>query len=324
MNAFLQSQIEFMVWMQSLGDWLADPMQFFTFLGEESFFLLVMPLLLWNYDARLGVRMGYILLAGSAINTISKLAFAAPRPFWISDRIIALRTESSFGLPSGHAWTAAALWGRLAVALQNRAWRIGLIVLILLVGISRIYLGVHFPSDVIFGWLGGVAILGIFLAAERRVEPVLETSPLPIALAALLLFSLALIGAGALLISASGGNPLPQDWQARILAADPDTSVDPWNIESLVSISGALFGLGAGSQLVFRDREYRAQGSPSQLVLRYLIGVIGITALFYGLGSLIPEGSSPTHLLARYLRYGLVGFWISFGAPRVFQRLRLA
>lgn len=324
MQQFLQSQIEFMILFQSLGDWLSDPMLFFTFLGEETFFLLVMPLLLWNYDARLGVRLGYILLVGSAVNAIFKLIFASPRPYWISDRIIGLRTESSFGLPSGHAWTAAALWGRLAIAVRHRAVALVLVGIIFMVGLSRIYLGVHFPSDVLFGWMGGLGILLVFLAAERRIEPALERAPLYAAIASLLLLSIVLIAVGFIVIGPTGSEALPVEWETRIRSIDPDGSFDPWNMEGVISVSGALFGLGAGSQLLFRGREYQARGSIREMIGRYLIGVIGVALLFYGLASLIPEGTSAVHLFARYLRYGLVGFWISFGAPRVFQRLNLA
>lgn len=312
------------MWARSLGDWLTYPMLLFTSLGEESFFLLVMPLLLWNYDLRLGIQLGYILLSGSAVSSILKLVVASPRPYWISDRIHALRGEGTFGLPSGHSWTAAALWGRLALALESLWVRLGLIAVIILVGLSRIYLGVHFPVDVATGWLGGAMFLALFIVAERKLTPVMRERRPHVAIMALFSFSLLLITLGIAASSGSRSEPIPMGWQQRILDSDPSGPTDPHSLEPIVSASAALFGFGAGSRLLLGGRTYRNQGRTPQLVARYIVGVVGISVLYFGLGALIPSGDSPVLLMARFIRYGSVGFWVSFGGPRVFQHLRLA
>src|SRR5687768_4008018 len=102
METLTQNGIDWIVTAQSLGAWLQAPMEFFSFLGTENFFLLVLPLLYWSVDARLGLQVGFILITSTYFNGVLKLLFTDPRPYWISDQIIPLAAESSFGLPSGH------------------------------------------------------------------------------------------------------------------------------------------------------------------------------------------------------------------------------
>ncbi len=101
------------------------------------------------------------------VNTALKLAINRPRPS--ADLVHVLSPEQGNGFPSGHAFFAILILGLTAyfisINLKNRALRMlvlaALIALILLTGTSRVYLGVHWPSDVIGGYLIG----GVFLTA---------------------------------------------------------------------------------------------------------------------------------------------------------------
>lgn len=93
------------------------------------------------------------------MNDSLKMFFHGPRPYWYCTDVIAYAKETSFGVPSGHAQIATGIWGVLAASLRKWwAWLIAILV-ILIIGISRIYLGVHFPHDVILGWLIGAFLL---------------------------------------------------------------------------------------------------------------------------------------------------------------------
>ena len=54
--------LSWVIAFQSIGDWLILPMRFFSFLGTEDFYILIMPLLYWCIDASLGIRVGAIML----------------------------------------------------------------------------------------------------------------------------------------------------------------------------------------------------------------------------------------------------------------------
>jgi len=137
MDTILQGGIAWIVAFQSLGDWLALPMKFFTFLGSEEFFLVILPALYWSIDAGLGMRVGTILLFNSGLNETLKLLFHTPRPYWYSPQVKSMTAESAFGLPSGHAQKAIGVWGMLAAHIKRPwAWPVA-IGIILMIGLSR-------------------------------------------------------------------------------------------------------------------------------------------------------------------------------------------
>lgn len=109
-------------------------------------------------------------MTSNLFNYAAKLIFASPRPYWLSSHVRALwLNETSFGIPSGHAQIAASVWGMVAVYYKRFwVWAVALTV-IFLIGVSRVFLGAHFPHDVVFGWLLGAAILSAFAYLGQSV-----------------------------------------------------------------------------------------------------------------------------------------------------------
>jgi undecaprenyl-diphosphatase len=141
----------------------------------------LIALWLWHRD-RKGEALLLILAVGgsAAMNVGLKLYFHRHRP----DVAWALVRESSFSFPSGHSVAAISLYGILAYLLMNwaksataRGAVLGTMILLVLgIGLSRIYLGVHYPSDVAAGYLAGLiwllTIIGSDLMSRRyRVHP---------------------------------------------------------------------------------------------------------------------------------------------------------
>jgi len=311
-------------WLQGLGTFLVTPMKLLSFLGTEEFFLLVMPGMVWCVDASLGLRMGLVLLTSASFNSLLKVAVGWPRPYWVSDRVTAYAFESSYGLPSGHAQNSMALWGRMAAGLRRRAWVIGLGVLIFLISLSRLYLGVHFPSDVLAGWIVGGIVLALFLWLEKPVGAWIGHQPLGLQLLIPLLAALVIIGKGVWVSAATADRLVPQDWVTRTTAAFLDEPpIDPQAVD-VVSSAGTLFGLGAGAVLLRRWGKFKATGSVWQRVARFAIGLVGVLLIYFGLRMILPVGEGVLPQTLRFVRYALVGLWVAYLAPWVFVRLKLA
>lgn len=323
MDVFITSGIDWVVAVQSLGDWLTAPMRFFTSLGMEQFYILILPILYWCIDASLGLRVGMIMLFSGGVNDVLKLTFQGPRPYWVSSRVAALSAEGSFGVPSGHAQNAVAVWGTMAARIKKAwAWLLAVIIM-LLIGLSRIYLGVHFPHDVVVGWLIGILILWAFLRFWQPAALLLKR--LSLGRQVLLALGVAL---GMVLISGAlnfqlNGYTLPSEWLANAARAG-DEPPDPVSMDGILTSSGAFFGLAAGYAWIVRRGGFRASGAVWKRALRYVVGVIGVLILWYGLGQAFPRGEALLPYILRFVRYALIGAWVSAGAPWLFFRFNLA
>jgi len=325
MDAWLNWGIPVIVALQSAGEWLLAPMRLFSFLGSEPFFLLVMPTVVWCLDVRVGLRMGLVLLTSASLNNLVKLAFGWPRPYWVSAQVQGLAHESSFGLPSGHAQNALAMWGTLAIVLRRRWAVIVLGMLIFLISLSRLYLGVHFPSDVLGGWAIAAILLLAIAWLERPLERWLVRRPLGVQVLAPITLSLGLLVAGLLVAQRTADRVVPAKWTAAASQAFPDEPpIDPQSPDGVVSASGTLLGLGVGAVLLRSWGRFSATGPTGQRLARMVAGLLGILLIYYGLGALRPHGSDGVAQLLRFANYAAVGLWIAFGAPWTFVRMRLA
>ena len=114
METILNIGITWNIFFQNLGSWLKTPMEAFSFFGSEYFFLILLPALYWCLEASIGLRVGIILLLSTSVNDALKMALHGPRPYWISTDVIGYASETSFGVPSGHAQIAVGVWGMLA------------------------------------------------------------------------------------------------------------------------------------------------------------------------------------------------------------------
>ncbi|GGJ57611.1 phosphatase PAP2 family protein [Deinococcus roseus] len=132
----------------------------FSFVGSVNFIgplSLVICLIAWKKSSRYGLYFLLATLGAAGMNILAKMVFNRTRPqFW--ERLV---NEPAASFPSGHAMFSAALATALIAMLWHTRYRWMVFILgvgfALCVGLSRIYLGVHYPTDVLCGWAAGMA-----------------------------------------------------------------------------------------------------------------------------------------------------------------------
>lgn len=319
---YLELSLSSIIFRQSLPA-LLPLMLFFSFLGSIEFFLLFLPAVYWCYDQRLGMRLALILIFSQGLNEVLKVAFHSPRPYWISPDVVVQGAYSNFGIPSGHAQDSVCVWGMLALHIR-RAWAFAAaLMLILLIGLSRIYLNAHFPIDVVAGWAFGALILLAFLRLESPVSTRLQRlGPMRQVLVSFLA-SLCLLALYALAQASLGSWQMPTVWNANALAAT-GVAIDPFSPEGIMEASGMIFGIGLGYVLQKRRGGFAVGGPLNKRLLRYASGMILLALIWYGLGEVGHGQGAMVFYALSYLRALLAGAWAAGGAPLAFKRLGLA
>ncbi len=319
-----QLEITAIIALQAAIPWLTAPLRLITFLGDEEFYLLIMPALYWCVNAGWGLRMGNMLLLSTGFNTFFKFLLHTPRPYWIDTGVTPALAEASFGAPSGHAMNAASVWGVLAACLRKSWTTVVMLVLIFLIGFSRIHLGVHFISDVLMGWLLGGLLLLSALRLEKPLVSWLLSKPNH-QIGILLFASLAFIAFIVLPHWLLQSWALPPLWAQNALAAFPHDPIHPTDLGGAFTAGGTWFGMTAGAVWFYRRRGMLdASGSIWLRLVRYVLGILGVAVLWSGLGMIFPRGNDLLSYSLRFIRYALVGSWVSLFAPSLFVHLRLS
>lgn len=163
------------------ASWLTAVMEAVTQLGG----LVVVPVaavvsatVLWRRGSRTSaVLLAAAVVGSTVLNSVLKAVFRRARPdFWEH-----LVTENSYSFPSGHAMATMSLAAGLVVLAWGTRWRWATVVAgavyVLAVGISRMYLGVHFPSDVLAGWCVSLAWVAVVVVVLRVVAARSRRSP---------------------------------------------------------------------------------------------------------------------------------------------------
>lgn len=145
-----------------------------TYLGDETFFMLVGLALVWCFDKRWGFRLLFAGLAGTTLNQLLKAVFLIPRPWVIDPGFTIVESAragaTGYSFPSGHTQSAAAVMGMLAVRLKKRLFTAFCVLVVLAVAFSRMYLGVHTPLDVGVSLVTGALTVAAMTALFDRME----------------------------------------------------------------------------------------------------------------------------------------------------------
>ena len=174
---YLPFEESLIVWLQQLGEGsvlqtiLFYLNNFFSFLGEEVVCIAVMGFLFWGINKEKGERLGMAILMVNVGIGLLKNIFARLRPWIVSDRIELLRDVDGFSFPSGHSANCTALYPTLAYEYKRVKALVWVAVFVpLLCGVSRCYVGAHWPTDVLVGWCTGLVIFVVIELVMHKVK----------------------------------------------------------------------------------------------------------------------------------------------------------
>ncbi|MBN1937314.1 MAG: phosphatase PAP2 family protein [Anaerolineae bacterium] len=266
--------------------------------SNEKFLLVLVPIILWCIHKELGIGLTYIALSAFYVNGALKTLFHIPRPYAtafsdLNQKLVPLRYEESFSWPSNHAQNSTVMWGYLAYRVK-KGWFVALMaVLVLLVGFSRMYLGVHTCIDVISGWTVGAVCLGVGL----WIEPQARARWRRLSLARQIALS--------------------------VIAPVLLTLIVP--VEDTTMSTGALMGLSIGFVLEGRYVRFMVSGVWWKRVLRAVVGLLILSPVYPGLSALAPDVDAPWLAIAlRFACYALAGSLMAFVTPWLFVKVGLA
>ena len=260
----------------------------FDFLGGDFGYLLVLPLIYWSIDRKMGRWLLVILVTALFFLIGGKELFGRPRPFqYAPDLVTAVVEASGFGFPSGHVGLSTAMWGFVALWAARKWGYAILAAYIPVMAWARMYAGVHFPQDVIGGFIiGGVVGFGIYYSRERLTAAWAQIPVLAQAFTVIL--------AGVLM--------------AFLLRGD-DTGV---------SAAGILIGGSLGVMLEHRAGQFNSGGTLEQRVLRFSVGIVVTLIVFLTLDFAFEP--LPYPVVFRVIRYAVVTFVILGVYPVVIAR----
>jgi proline iminopeptidase len=288
--------------------------QFLTFLGELEGYVLLVSLVYAAHDKRLAVQLAVLTLVSMSLNHVLKTLIAMPRPFiaegtwrehWAVSPERAADLASEYSTPSGHAMSCGAFYTWLYAHSRRRWARAGCVALLLAIGLSRPYLGVHYLEDVLLGWPLGI---GLALFALRYVAAL-------DALWSRLSYARQILAAVAASMAV---------WVATLLVAGPQPHGQP---SAFISYLGFLTGIAIATPLETAHVRFDPRSGPAwHKLARFALGVALVLGTLEALDvafAAISADDSPLGALLRYVRYAsaaVVGLYL---APLAFVRLGL-
>ena len=278
-----------------------------TDIGSEMGYLVILSLVYWCISKPAGQGLAYAYLFSTTLNTWIKDIWRIPRPddpalegtlerAGITCRLNPLRHETSPSFLSNHTQGAVVSWGYMAYGFKKAWFWVVAVIMVALLGFSRMYLGVHFPQDVIGGLVVGVVYLLLCLLAE----PYVRTR----------LFELNL------------------GWRYVLAVLAPLTVLMVHPVEGAATPMGAAIGLGVGFVLEGQTLCFAVEGKWWRRVLRGALGLVVVFAVYFGLSALFglfdESMGAVMEIVWRIVRYALVGFVGGWVAPWLFTLSRLA
>ncbi|XMB72467.1 phosphatase PAP2 family protein [Mycoplasmatota bacterium WC30] len=314
-------EIEIIYWLQNLrNDFLDALFQVFTILGEEVVLIVILGFVYWCVDKKIGERIGLTVFVSLGLNSVLKLIFMRPRPFMVDNNITNLRPETSQGysFPSGHTQTAATSYFSLYYFFKKHWLLVVAIIITVLVAISRMYIGVHYFTDVLAGAALGIGIPYLMVKVFEKVK---NLKPLYLVLLVLSLLTVIVV----IVLNFIRNN------NAGVI----DAYQLYFDSEGIAKMCGTLSGFILA---IFYEKKYTNFSNHRDLkknIIRFIIGLVIILATRYLLKfifgfivdpEVLIDGEGFKSILAiifdyiRYLAMLLIGIGIY---PKLFKKIKI-
>lgn len=265
-------ELEILRNIQSIANPFLDLLfQLITICGEQLVLISIISIIYWALDKKFGEYIAYSVLTSVLLNNAIKDIFKMKRPIG-EEGIRTLREETATGysFPSGHTQGASSFYGAMAIYLKKRVMYIIATVMIILIGFSRLYLGVHYPKDVIVGGVLGVLTSLICYKLYNKVENKMLLYVITFAIF------------------------IP----ALTFAHSADF------IKGMGTYLGFIIGIYIEKKYV----NFSTEGSTGNKIIRVLLGIVILLVLQLGLKVLLPSGT--IFLFIRYSLISLVGIGV--------------
>lgn len=279
----MEIQEQILIFLESIrNDFLTTFFTAVTIMAENLFLVIFLAVLYWVVDKASSKKLAWLMLFNGVANGMMKDIVNMPRPFEkgvVKPLRIDTATGSSF--PSGHTQTATSFWMGIMLILKTKASIILGSIMIVLTALSRLYLGVHWPMDVL-GAIGFGVIFTYF--ALQLINEQGQFNKWHV------------IGSSVVFIL------------MLCLNVAPD----------LYKTAASLWGLCIGAYIEQSYIQFDTKGSVKRQVIKLVIGIAGLTAIYIGMDKLLPANK-----VIEMIRYALVIIWIMAGAPYLFKKLKV-
>lgn len=249
-------ELQWITWVQSFNTPFLDGFfELVTMLGEEYFYIVILSFFYWCVNKEHVKDLVMVLTFSSVVNSALKELINMPRPYLV-ENIRVLRAETAHGssFPSGHTQIVATFYGALAYKYKSKWLWIVAIIVTIMVGVSRIYLGVHWPRDVFFAIiLSGVVIF--YLDKLARYEERQGVSWPYFVMMLIVFIGLLFLGS-----------------------------------ENYIKASGAFLGFTIGSLFEQQYIKFDVRASGGKQIAKFIMGMIFTLFVFEGTKLFLPEG----------------------------------
>jgi membrane-associated phospholipid phosphatase len=312
--------------LQNMGEWIAPVMTFFTWIGYPQAYMMIVAIIYWSFDRKVGLRLAIFLPVVSSVNSMLKQAIHAPRPYWLDPRIEALHVSNGFGMPSGHA-QASVSWIYAGAILKKGWFWIPAIVIPLMVGISRVYLGVHFSSQVIAGWLIGLIVVYFFIRFESKFLSWLHGIQFKYRLIFVFGVSMFVLLLGGFFVYLLQEWEMPAQWMMNSmddLAGRDETILLSIGIQGVAGNAGGFMGVTLGALILQRMGGFEMNRLWWKRLLASVTGLVVFLALYGIFMAISPDqGQSALYAVWRFSSFFVISFSAIFLVPILLIRINL-